>query len=371
MTATAGGNAITDLGYTDTPQIINIEAKNQYVAASLSSTGYGIFRHSFLHNNVSDCFVMQNPTIVPQYQWYLDTVLCESNGGRGPTVIAPAGAAFTGTIANTTLTVASGLTGTLLVGETVTGATVTMGTIITAFGTGTGGLGTYTVNNSQSISSEALATSGLMTMGTWTNVFSFGNTGKGASFLGNSSVRIYGVRIFGGFLGTDGDVEAYFDTYSGGHEIASLFTELSGTNSCIQFTANNTDAVLSGVVAHACKTAGINNAATTLLSIVGGSLDGNGTYGLLNSGVANMSGVSCLSNTTANVSNSGALTWQGLCPTSGYTIANLPACPTATAAGQRAYVTNGVAAPALGSAVSTTGTTVDSVLCSAAGWVYG
>jgi hypothetical protein len=63
------------------------------------------------------------------------------------------GAVVTAAISGTTLTVASVASGTLYVGQTIQGAGITTQTIITALGTGTGGAGTYTVNNSQTIAS--------------------------------------------------------------------------------------------------------------------------------------------------------------------------------------------------------------------------
>jgi hypothetical protein len=66
------------------------------------------------------------------------------------------GAVVTGSISGTTLTVTAVTSGTLFLGQTIEGSTVTNQTIITAFGTGTGGAGTYTVNNSQTVSSTTL-----------------------------------------------------------------------------------------------------------------------------------------------------------------------------------------------------------------------
>jgi hypothetical protein len=70
-------------------------------------------------------------------------------------------ASFTASISGTTMTVASSPapTGTIAVGQTVNGTDVTANTTITALGTGTGGAGTYTVNNSQTVSSSALTSS--------------------------------------------------------------------------------------------------------------------------------------------------------------------------------------------------------------------
>jgi hypothetical protein len=66
------------------------------------------------------------------------------------------GALITGSISTTTLTVTAVTSGTLFVGQTIQGAGVTTQTIITALGTGTGGVGTYTVNNSQTVASSTL-----------------------------------------------------------------------------------------------------------------------------------------------------------------------------------------------------------------------
>ena len=66
--------------------------------------------------------------------------------------------AFTGAISGTTLTVSAISSGTLTIGQTlfdVTGNLIT-GTTIAALGSGTGGTGTYTVSNSQTVGSEAM-----------------------------------------------------------------------------------------------------------------------------------------------------------------------------------------------------------------------
>lgn len=68
------------------------------------------------------------------------------------------GAAFTGAIAGTELTVSAVASGTLAVGDVISGTGVTAGTEITALGTGTGGTGTYTVSVSQTVTSGSLTT---------------------------------------------------------------------------------------------------------------------------------------------------------------------------------------------------------------------
>jgi hypothetical protein len=70
------------------------------------------------------------------------------------TTAAPA--IVTGAISTTTLTVSAVTSGVLQIGQTIEGSGVTDGTIITAFGTGTGGVGTYTVSASQTVSSTTI-----------------------------------------------------------------------------------------------------------------------------------------------------------------------------------------------------------------------
>jgi type IV pilus assembly protein PilY1 len=66
-------------------------------------------------------------------------------------------ATFTGSIATNTLTVSSFGSGTpLAIGQMISGTGVPANTSITALGTGTGGTGTYTLNNSATVSSEAM-----------------------------------------------------------------------------------------------------------------------------------------------------------------------------------------------------------------------
>lgn len=62
-----------------------------------------------------------------------------------------------GSIAGATMTITSVAYGALKVGSVVFGVGVTNPTQVTAFGTGTGGVGTYTVSPSQTVAAEVLA----------------------------------------------------------------------------------------------------------------------------------------------------------------------------------------------------------------------
>lgn len=62
----------------------------------------------------------------------------------------------TGSISGTTLSISTVSTGSLYVGAEISGSGITAGTRITAFGTGTGGAGTYTVTPSQTTSTVVI-----------------------------------------------------------------------------------------------------------------------------------------------------------------------------------------------------------------------
>ena len=71
----------------------------------------------------------------------------------------PASAQFIGSVSGTTLTVTLMKSGTIAVGQQLFGLGVTAETIITGLGTGTGGVGTYTINISQTETSEVFNSS--------------------------------------------------------------------------------------------------------------------------------------------------------------------------------------------------------------------
>jgi hypothetical protein len=77
------------------------------------------------------------------------------------TTAAPA--IFDGVIVGTTLIVSSVTSGTLQIGQTIEAAGIVDGTIITAFGTGTGGAGTYTVSSSQNLNYDSQFTASITT----------------------------------------------------------------------------------------------------------------------------------------------------------------------------------------------------------------
>ena len=84
------------------------------------------------------------------------TVSVSQTAASGAYNSAQINSVFTGSTSGTTLTVSAVSSGTLHVGMTITGSTLTSKTVITALGTGTGGAGTYTISNSQTVSSATM-----------------------------------------------------------------------------------------------------------------------------------------------------------------------------------------------------------------------
>ena len=71
--------------------------------------------------------------------------------------VATTAAIVTGSIATTTLTVTAVTSGTLSIGQVISGTGVTAGTRIVAFVSGSGGIGTYTVDVSQTVASTTIS----------------------------------------------------------------------------------------------------------------------------------------------------------------------------------------------------------------------
>lgn len=67
--------------------------------------------------------------------------------------------ALVGSIAGNVLTVTAVSLGKLMIGQALAAVGIAAGTIITGYGTGSGGTGTYTVNNAQTLASVAMTTS--------------------------------------------------------------------------------------------------------------------------------------------------------------------------------------------------------------------
>jgi hypothetical protein len=121
---------------------------------------------------------------------------------------APSSAVVTGGISGTTLTVTVVSSGSLAIGTHITGSGITLGTYITGLGTGSGGIGTYTVSNSQTVSSTTIT--GQPLIGTSFTATGIG-TGTGTAIALNA---ISGLQR--GFNGTSEQtyIPKYTEVYS-------------------------------------------------------------------------------------------------------------------------------------------------------------
>ncbi|QPF81675.1 hypothetical protein IC762_17780 [Bradyrhizobium genosp. L] len=109
---------------------------------------------------------------------------------------------FTGAITGTTLDVTNVAFGTIALGSMLFGIDVLSGTVITAFGTGSGGVGTYTVSQAQNVGSETLSagTKALLLESRTTVQLDFHSADQSASDLAQTAVATlrdeYGVDFF-------------------------------------------------------------------------------------------------------------------------------------------------------------------------------
>ena len=105
------------------------------------------------------------------------------------------GASVTGSISTTTLTVTAVGSGEIALGQVISGTGVTAGTRITAFGSGTGGTGTYTVDTSQTAASTTITATNpgndIIRIGTGTTseIIIDSVTGDGATSWSNIATR--------------------------------------------------------------------------------------------------------------------------------------------------------------------------------------
>jgi len=129
------GYVLTSNGTTWTPSLLLSKDTNGYLYSPVANNNSGLYSSNLIYS---------------------------ANGTSAGLNITPYQPVFTSatstasSISTTTLTVGGTVTGTFAVGQVITGTGVTSGTYITALVSGTGGAGTYTVNNSQTVASTTI-----------------------------------------------------------------------------------------------------------------------------------------------------------------------------------------------------------------------
>jgi hypothetical protein len=151
----------------------------------------------------------------------------------------PSAATFTGSISTTTLTVTTMLNGTIAVGQALFGEGIAQNTVITALGTGTGGVGTYTVSNSQTVASTSINTTSAAA------VFTGAIVGTTLTVLAVSSGTIQVGQTIEGAGITDGTIITALGTGSGGVGTYTITPSQSVPSSQASFTGQIAGTVLS------------------------------------------------------------------------------------------------------------------------------
>lgn len=165
----------------------------------------------------------------------------------------------TGAISGTTLTVSAVESGTeaIVVGQEITGSGVTAGTKVTAFLTGTGGTGTYTVSASQTVASTLL----VLNSPSW---FGYADTGDLSVDMPGATIPAVGAVVTGSIAATTLTVTAVTSGtlrvgqiisgtgITAGTKITALGTGRGGTGTYTvgtSQTASSTTVTASGVAA--------------------------------------------------------------------------------------------------------------------------
>lgn len=151
-TANKGINTIfrTVVDIVNTPSVTSVAAlRTRETTASYHSSILSNFDDSN-----SEIIRTVSPTRVQAHTFESNSQNMHKTTFRFP--VHDAGAVFTGSIAGTTLTVTAVASGALSVGHDIVVAGVTEGTRITASLSGQGGVGTYAVGVSQTVSSQAM-----------------------------------------------------------------------------------------------------------------------------------------------------------------------------------------------------------------------
>jgi hypothetical protein len=208
-------------------------------------------------------------------------------------ISTPTGAQFVGSISGTTLTVTLMNSGTITTGQQLFGVGVTAETIITATGTGSGGVGTYTINISQTVASSTMnsaAVASVMTASIGSGVQSFAVTNGGSNYISpiiTFNTPSGGVAATGTVTQVAGVITAVTITNPGtGYTTTATFTisdTLGGTGSAATGTVTMANYSLnvtatSGTLYPGQTIQGAGITANTIITALGTGTGGTGTY---------------------------------------------------------------------------------------------
>lgn len=217
-------------------------------------------------------------------------------------ISSPANAVFTGSISSTTLTVSAVSSGTLAVGQSLYGVGILAETVITGLGTGSGGVGTYTINQSQTVSAEdmnstAVGATFTATVGqTLSGVQITGTAGQFSCTAASQKLVVGQSITISGTYGGTGSITGYTDptTYYiiatndtttftlsatlGGSAITTTAGTPTGLTYSVTNDTLNVSAVASGVVYLGQTVQGVGVPAGTVITALLTGAGGAGTY---------------------------------------------------------------------------------------------
>ena len=206
---------------------------------------------------------------------------------------------FTGSISGTTLTVTNIKNGLITVGQSLFGPGITAETVITALGSGSGGVGTYTINNSQTISSEnmnsasnaAAMTASIsgttLTVTAITGTLYPGQTIQGAGVTANTIITALGSTVvLNQSITTAGTNYAVNDTVTvlggvyGVTPATYVVTSIGGSGAVTGLTLTNPGSYTSAPSNSVSTSSSGNGTGLTLALTFGTGTGGLGTYQL-------------------------------------------------------------------------------------------
>ena len=213
----------------------------------------------------------------------------------------PASANFIGSISGTTLTVTLLKSGSIGIGQSLFGVGITAETVVTALGTGTGGVGTYTVNISQTVASETMNTAAvaatitssisgnILTVTAITGTLYPGQTIQGASVTAGTIITTLGSgTVLSQTIATAGTGYAVNDTITvlGGvyGTTPATYTVTSVTAGAVTGLTLTNAGTYTSVPANPASTSSSGNGTGLTLNLTTGTgTGGTGTYVLNNS----------------------------------------------------------------------------------------
>jgi hypothetical protein len=172
----------------------------------------------------------------------------------------PSSAEFIGSVSGTTLTVTLMKSGTIAAGQQLLGIGISPGTVITALGTGTGGVGTYVVNVSQTVTSATFNTAAVGAI----------VTGSIASKTLTVTAVTSGILYPGQTIQGTGVTAGTIITALGGTAALSFAITAAGTGYAVNDTITVTGGIYSQQATYTVATIGGSGAVTGLTTVNNG-----------------------------------------------------------------------------------------------------